>query len=314
MNRISRLLLGFTLLLGGHTSLSAQTLADPDAGIEHLYGDLYSLKWYGSPGYTYFIQTANTLNGSQDDLAWEFLPDIRAGVDSLIGVGFEVPENPETRLYRLIYTDIPVADHNLGDFDGDGVINLQEAMDNTDPFDASSNANTTGGGNNGGSSNGSGNGNSQGNTFQLIHIIDGESTTYTIDEQNPVPSLVVARENGSPTNPHLTEVKLVNAPGDTRVAFLYLEPNDDYDWNLPEGPNNPPYSDIRVVELTSDAGGSIQTFTGPTEWGTFLDGVLLPLDRAPEVLDVNSDFDEGRIDPNTHHAIPDCDDVPGVDQ
>jgi hypothetical protein len=38
-----------------------------------------------------------------------------------------------------------------------------------------------------------------------------------------------------------------------------------------------------------------------------------PPGRAPEVLAVNSDFDEGRIDPITGYAIPDCDDMPGVD-
>ena len=31
------------------------------------------------------------------------------------------------------------------------------------------------------------------------------------------------------------------------------------------------------------------------------------------MLAVNSDFDEGRIDPATGYAIPDCDDMPGVD-
>ena len=41
---------------------------------------------------------------------------------------------------------------------------------------------------------------------------------------------------------------------------------------------------------------------------------LLPVELAPEVLPVNSDFDEGRIDPATGYAIPDCDDIPGVDQ
>jgi hypothetical protein len=40
---------------------------------------------------------------------------------------------------------------------------------------------------------------------------------------------------------------------------------------------------------------------------------LLPVEVAPEVLAVNSDFDEGRIDPATGYAIPDCDDIPGVD-
>ena len=41
---------------------------------------------------------------------------------------------------------------------------------------------------------------------------------------------------------------------------------------------------------------------------------LIHLEHSPEVLPVNSDFDEGRIDPATDYAIPDCDDVPGVDQ
>jgi hypothetical protein len=36
-------------------------------------------------------------------------------------------------------------------------------------------------------------------------------------------------------------------------------------------------------------------------------------ERAPEVLTVNSDFDEGRIDPTIGYAIPDCDDMPSVD-
>ncbi|MCX8495894.1 MAG: hypothetical protein ORN51_06900 [Akkermansiaceae bacterium] len=40
---------------------------------------------------------------------------------------------------------------------------------------------------------------------------------------------------------------------------------------------------------------------------------LLPVEEAPEVLEVNSDFDEGRIDQATGYAIPDCDDLPGVD-
>jgi hypothetical protein len=41
---------------------------------------------------------------------------------------------------------------------------------------------------------------------------------------------------------------------------------------------------------------------------------LLPVEVAPEVLTVNSDFDEGRIDPASGYAIPDCDDVPNVDR
>ena len=41
--------------------------------------------------------------------------------------------------------------------------------------------------------------------------------------------------------------------------------------------------------------------------------MLAPVWTAPDVLAVNSDFDEGRIDPATGYAIPDCDDIPGVD-
>ena len=41
---------------------------------------------------------------------------------------------------------------------------------------------------------------------------------------------------------------------------------------------------------------------------------LVPIETAPEVLAVNSDFDEGRIDEATGYAIPDCDDIAGVDQ
>lgn len=36
-------------------------------------------------------------------------------------------------------------------------------------------------------------------------------------------------------------------------------------------------------------------------------------ESAPEFVAVNSNFDEGRIDPATGYAIPDCDDIPGVD-
>ena len=40
---------------------------------------------------------------------------------------------------------------------------------------------------------------------------------------------------------------------------------------------------------------------------------FLLVEVAPEVLAVNSDFDEGRIKPDTGFAIPDCDDVKDVD-
>ena len=69
---------------------------------------------------------------------------------------------------------------------------------------------------------------------------------------------------------------------------------------------------IEKVEFTIPAGGTlsnrIDLLLVPT--GS-IDGArqfLVPLDSAPEKLILNSDFDEGRIDPATGYPIPDCDD------
>ena len=66
------------------------------------------------------------------------------------------------------------------------------------------------------------------------------------------------------------------------------------------------YSAPLDIEATPDLveGHSISSFVNVS---------FSPPGRAPEVLAVNSDFDEGRIDPITGYAIPDCDDMPGVD-
>lgn len=75
---------------------------------------------------------------------------------------------------------------------------------------------------------------------------------------------------------------------------------------------------IEKVEFTIPAGGTlsnrIDLLLVPTGSIDRAEQFLVPLDSAPEVLSVNSDFDEGRIDPATGYAIPDCDDIPGVDQ
>ncbi len=80
-----------------------------------------------------------------------------------------------------------------------------------------------------------------------------------------------------------------------------------------------------VVELRIPAGGNLSNFididpafrrdvSGAGAYRVeYIDEHLLSIGRAPDVLPVNSDFDEGRIDPATGYAIPDCDDVPGTD-
>jgi len=66
----------------------------------------------------------------------------------------------------------------------------------------------------------------------------------------------------------------------------------------------------KAIDLSSNGIILVQA----TEEGTQKTGLLIPVEVAPDILAVNSDFDEGRIDPTTGYAIPDCDDVPGVDR
>lgn len=75
-------------------------------------------------------------------------------------------------------------------------------------------------------------------------------------------------------------------------------------------PKNHGYTRIQVTD--SNAGGAI--LATAKQGGVEKNLLLVPVEVAPEVLAVNSDFDEGRIDPTTGYAIPDCDDVPGVDR
>jgi len=79
------------------------------------------------------------------------------------------------------------------------------------------------------------------------------------------------------------------------------------------------FQEVKVVESKPDQDVVVEVEVGATniEDGALPSTVmvgLLPVEIAPEVLAVNSDFDEGRIDPATGYAIPDCDDVPGVDR
>jgi len=79
------------------------------------------------------------------------------------------------------------------------------------------------------------------------------------------------------------------------------------------------FQEVKVVESKPDQDVVVEVEVGATniEDGALPSTVmvgLLPVEVAPEVLAVNSDFDEGRIDPATGYAIPDCDDVPNVDR
>lgn len=87
-------------------------------------------------------------------------------------------------------------------------------------------------------------------------------------------------------------------------------------WGYPVNGGNPPSEAVERVQLTVPANRTtseeieIKATLAP---GADQKIEFVPVEAAPEILAVNSDFDEGRIDPATGYAIPDCDDMPGVD-
>jgi hypothetical protein len=90
-----------------------------------------------------------------------------------------------------------------------------------------------------------------------------------------------------------------------------------FQWNIPASSYAVVSEDTEVVELKIDKGEKDSSTYGleapAAEPGMYHLVGLLPIEAAPDVLAVNSDFDEGRIDPATGYAIPDCDDMPNVD-
>lgn len=90
--------------------------------------------------------------------------------------------------------------------------------------------------------------------------------------------------------------------------LLIFEPEDDPDTE--ENESETAVEVVKVVEWDGEGENSSDFEIDPESEKTGEDGryFLLPVELAPEVLAVNSDFDEGRIDPSTGNAIPDCDD------
>lgn len=90
-----------------------------------------------------------------------------------------------------------------------------------------------------------------------------------------------------------------------------------FQWNIPASSYAVVSEDTEVVELKIDKGEKDSSTYGleapAAEPGMYHLVGLLPIEAAPDVLAVNSDFDEGRIDPAAGYAIPDCDDMPNVD-
>jgi len=302
MKNITLFFLGLLISLGLSSSAMAQMAPQPLPHVEHLQGQNYLFSWEGIPGRVYFIQTSSSLTASEFD--WEFAPDIRVGTGSQIEMGFQA-NAAHSEFFRLVYSDYSGGmDPDLADFDNDGYTNLEEAISNTDPYDAQSypgSGGNTGGGNNGGSS-GSGTTWNHPWEYKLTYTFDGYESENFINPYNSVGGYRYAMGEEIVTELSFEDVVEVN-----QVKFLQIEPNLNYDSSDPASEE---WNVIGIVELSAE--NPNWSYEAPV--GTMPEGFLLPVEVAPEVLAVNSDFDEGRIDPATGYAIPDCDDIPGVDR
>lgn len=106
----------------------AQLATDPNEGlwIKRDAPGIYTMRWYGRLGHTYFVQQ------SSDLLIWTYRTDIEAGLNLVIPYGFTA--SSDRFFVRLKHTDIPTNDPLNADFDHDGISNIDELSHGLDPF------------------------------------------------------------------------------------------------------------------------------------------------------------------------------------
>ena len=114
--------------------LTAQSPEEPNEGSQVHFDSAnaaWRVKWWSKPGRTYFIQVSPDLQRP-----WEWLPEVLAGNDAIKQV--VVGTNISRVFVRLRHSDIPTADPEAADFDGDGLGNKAEVESGADPFDTDS--------------------------------------------------------------------------------------------------------------------------------------------------------------------------------
>jgi hypothetical protein len=117
--------IGITLLFGQSTPNASQ--GNEGSKLEYdTTNEIWRFQWWGKAGRTYFIQH------SEDLLQWQWMPVIESGDDSVKEWGLTT--TADRFFMRLRHTDIPTTDPENDDFDGDGVSNLAEILQGTNPF------------------------------------------------------------------------------------------------------------------------------------------------------------------------------------
>jgi hypothetical protein len=126
-----KLLLPFIAAAGviGAGFLFAQTADEANEGSKLEFdttNQIWRFKWWGKAGRTYFIQH------SEDLVLWNWVPVVESGNDSVKEWGLTTTS--DKFFMRLRHTDVPTTDPENDDFDSDGVPNLAEVMQGTNPF------------------------------------------------------------------------------------------------------------------------------------------------------------------------------------
>lgn len=117
-------------LMGFAFSVHAQNLEQPDKPAiivsDTGLGHLGSLEWTALEGRIYFIQE------SQNLIDWTFAPTIELGYG--LNIVWNFNSTSEKNFFRLRYTDQFAFDAMNEDFDGDSVTNMEELLQETNPF------------------------------------------------------------------------------------------------------------------------------------------------------------------------------------
>ena len=113
-------------------SIFAQTAAEPNEGLSISFDggtNAGTLDWFGRTGRAYFILQTDDLTTD-----WNYAPVIETGNALAISWGFS--STAEASFFRLKYTDQFMFDAWSEDLDGDGISNMDELLQETDPFSA----------------------------------------------------------------------------------------------------------------------------------------------------------------------------------